>query len=851
MGLRRSRGNTSGTGEDSGTAGRGSSWLRDVGRDLRYGGRQLRGAPGFALTAAFTLALGIGVSTALFSVVYGVWIDAYPYRDFRGILFPRAFAHNGNFADSQNGVFVQRELLQMAGVPAVSEIAAYTLGSGYVNVMGLHGPESVHVFHVTGKTFDFLGVAPLHGRPILPSDIGPGGDAAPVLVLSFNLWRRMFDGDPSVVGRTLHLSGEPHLVVGVMPQRFGWGSATWPTNDGIWLPLATTDADARLRGWVRLREGVSWDVASEQFQALFLELAKVRPGSFPEQSFYTYLQRFEGGVGGTARYVREMRSSLRFLLYAVGFLLLIACTNVANLQLARGSARSREVAIRLAVGASRWRIVRQLLTENVVLALGAGVLGVALAIGLTRLIVALIPQGYVPSEAVIGTNVPVLLFAVAIAALSGVLFGMFPAIHGSKSDLNETLKDSGLGGGGVRGLRTRNLLVVVEIALSVLLVMGASLAVRGYLTLERPDPGLDPDRLARFSIGFASRMNSRPLTPEEARTVRAAPFSPDHNRYLQDLLPRLRRAPAIAAVALQQAASPRRFQIAGETTAGDARIAVQAVSGGYAAALGVPLVRGRDLSEADMAGPGTAALINEAASRLWTAGRNPIGAHVTLDLLRPTGVPMEVTVVGIVRDASGDEKPQPTVLVPFTTAISVSQPTLYVRTHQGNPLGQANVIRAESFALNPDAVLQNPQDLAMVHSAGRLQPRFNMALFGALAAIALALAAAGVYAVLSYQVARQRRDIGIRLALGAGAGRIIRTVLGLGARLVGVGIVLGIAASVGLGRFVTSQVFTVPKLDLAAGVVAVVILSAVAGLACYVPARRATRVNPLRVLRSD
>ncbi len=826
-------------------------WLRDLIRDLRYASRQLRQAPAFAATAALTLALGIGVSTAVFSVVYGTWIDAFPYRDFRGILFPRAWAHNGQFAQSQWGVFLQRELLPMAAVPGVAETAAYTLDSGNVTLMGPYGPESVHIFRVPGNTFHFLGVPPLLGRAIQPSDIRSTGEADPVVVLSFNLWRRMFDGDSSIVGRTIDLSGEPHRIVGVMPHRFGWGAATWPTNDGMWLPLGTIDANARLRAWVRLRDGVTEEVAAEQFQALFLQLAPVRPGSFPEQSFYTNFQRFERGVGGTAASVRQMRSSLTFLLYAVGFLLLIACTNVANLQLARGSARSREVAIRLAVGASRWRIVRQLLTENVVLALAAGVLGVALATGLTQLIIALIPRGYVPAESEIVTNLPVLLFAVGLATLSGILFGMFPAIHTSKPDLSETLKDTGVSIGGLRGLRTRNLLVVVEIALAVLLVVGASLAVRGYLTLERQDPGLDPERLIQTSVSFMSRTNIRAATPQEARAQRSAPLTIDQVRFLHDLPDRLRRLPAIEGVALQQSAGGRRYEIPGEVTPAEGGVSIQAVTGGYAAALGMPLVRGRDLPETDVARAESPALINEAASRLWTGGRDPIGARIRLNPARPTDAPLEATVVGILRDAPGEDKAEPTIFLPYETLLSVSTPILFVRTRHDGPLSSVNAIRAEAFALNADAVLQDPQDLDVVFAAGRLQPRFNMALFGALAAIALALAAAGVYAVLSYQVARQRREIGIRLALGASSGRIIATILALGGKLVGVGLIVGLAASVALGRFVTSQVFTVPELDIMAVVVAVTVLAGVAALACYLPARRATRVDPLKVLRSD
>jgi putative ABC transport system permease protein len=829
------------------------AWLSELSHDLRYAVRQLRGAPGFALTAALTLALGIGVSTALFSVVYGTWIDAFPYRDFRAILFPQAWAHDGTFADSQWGVFRQREYRTMTTVPAVAEVAAYTLDGGSVTMVGAHGPEQTRVFKVPGDSFAFLGVPPLIGRSIQPSDIRASGDAEAVVVLSYAIWQRMFNGDRSVVGRTMLMNGEPHLVIGVMPPRFGWGSASWPTNDQVWMPLGPNETNARLRAWVRLRTDVSQEVAAEQFQALFLQLAQIRPGSLPQQSFYTKFDPFEGGVGGTANSVKQMRASLRFLLFAVGFLLLIACTNVANLQLARGSARSRDVAIRLAVGASRWRIVRQLLTENIVLALAAGVLGVALAIGLTRLIVALIPQGFVPAESVIATNVPVLVFAVAIATLSGLLFGMFPAMHGSRADLNETLKDSGVGSGGQRGLRTRNLLVIAEIALSVLLITGASLAVRGYLTLEREEPPLNPDRLVRSGISFMSRPVLRPTTVEEARTMKPVPFTPEQVRFLHELPVRVRRLPTVESAVLQQSAGVRRYRIAGEVTPPDGRVGTQAVSAGYARSLGIPLVAGRDLAEAEVTRAAPVALINEAAARLWTSGRSPVGSRLGLDPMRPTDTPLEVEIVGVLRDPPSEESQQqsPAVFLPHTLAVSESTPMLYVRTRHRQPLNSANAIRAEAFTLNPDALVQRPQELELTYASTRLQPRFNLALFGALAAIALALASAGVYAVLSYHVARQRREIGIRLALGAGRGRILRMVFRLGGWLVGIGVAVGIGASLALSRYVTSQVFTVPEFNATAMVIAVAILVAVAALACLVPAYRATRVEPLRVLRSD
>ena len=463
-------------------------------RDVRLGFHVLRTNAGFTAVAILTLALGIGVSTALFSVVYGVWLNGYPYGRAGEILYARAKGTSGEFADSQNGVFQQREFLEFVRVPAVANSAAYTLGRS-VTVVGDHGPELVPAFYVSAHTFGFLGVAPILGRPIQPSDIRSGGDAEHVAVLSFNLWRRMFHSDPDAVGRTIMLSGAPHVIIGVMPRRFGWGSNSVPTNDGMYLPLATTDADARVRAWVRLRDGISPGVATQQFHAIFSELAK-QPGSFPETAFVTDLRQFVGGTGETARYVTEMRASLRLLLFAVGFL-------------------------------------------------GA-----------------------------------------AISLASGVLFGMAPAIHGAHANLNATLKDTGV-------------------------------------------------------------------------------------------------------------------------------------------------------------------------------------------------------------------------------------------------------------------------DLAAQFASGRLQPRFNMALFGGLAAIALALSGAGIFALLSYQVAGRRREIGIRLALGAGRGRILSMILGSGAQLIGIGLALGVAAGLAISRLVKSQIFTVPQTDSVALIVAVAILAAVAAAACYLPARRACRVNPLTVLRSD
>jgi hypothetical protein len=333
--------------------------------------------------------------------------------------------------------------------------------------------------------------------------------------------------------------------------------------------------------------------------------------------------------------------------------------------------------------------------------------------------------------------------------------------------------------------------------------------------------------------------------------MKPVPFTPEQVRFLQELPVRVRRLPTVEFAVMQQAVATRRYRITGELTPPDGRIGAQAVSAGYATALGIPLVGGRDLTGAEVDRAAPVALINETAARLWTGGRSPVGSRLGLDPLRPVDTPLELEVVGVLRDPPGEERQSPVVFLPNTLAVSESTPMLYVRTRHRQPLNSVNAIRAEAFALHPDALVQRPQELELTYASTTLQPRFNLALFGALAAIALALAAAGVYAVLSYHVARQRREIGIRLALGAGRGRIIRMVFRLGGWLVGIGVVVGVGASLALSRYVTSQVFTVPELNVTAMVVAVVILLGVAALACLVPAYRATRVEPLRVLRSD
>lgn len=546
--------------------------LDQTGRDIRFVWRSLWRRPGFVAGASLSLALGIGTSTALFSVVYGTWLDAYPYANAGDIVYPRARAIDGSFADSQNGVFRQREFLAFASLSSVADAMANSF-YGTVTIVGDNGPESVSSIGLSAHAFQFLGVNPLLGRSLAPSDIHPSGDAEHVAVLSFKLWRHMFHGDPNVVGRIVELSDVPYLIVGVMPARFGWGSASLPNNDGLYVPLATTDANARVRAWVRLRPGVSREAAIQEFRARFMTLAK-DDGSFPKSTFNTDFREFAAGTGDTAHYVTQMRATLRFLLGGVAFLLLIACSNVANLQLARGSARARETAIRRAIGGSRGRVFRQLLTESLILALFGGAAGIALAVGLTRPIAALIPRGYVPSESAITMNLPVLLAGLVISIASGVLFGVAPAIQGSTANLTDVLRDGGTTNSGHRGARTRDFLVVVQVALSVILLTGATLAIRSYAALAQSDPGFNPDRLFVTTVvpRATSASPGQPLRPDAMTELTA---------FVRDLPAIVMRAPSVEAATTSTYFRIYDLQIAGTPPRHDIRILGEAIGPEY------------------------------------------------------------------------------------------------------------------------------------------------------------------------------------------------------------------------------------------------------------------------------
>jgi putative ABC transport system permease protein len=708
-----------------------------------------------------------------------------------------------------------------------------------VLMTGEFSPESFGGVLLSGNAFNFLGVPPVIGRTIQPSDIRPDGQVEPVVVLSHKLWLRLFEGNPSALGRTLRLNGRPHTIVGVMPPRFGWYG-----NDGFWLPLSPARTDLPFVFPIfRLAPGVPKEVAEQQFSALMTHLAAEKPAAFPKQGFTSTLRNYLDVTVASG----EMRTSLQLLLGAVGFLLLIACANVANLQLARGTTRAREMAVRMSIGAGRRRLVRQLLTENVLLSVAGGIFGIGFAFAAIRSIVALMPEFYVPNESRVEINTPVLLFAFGISVLTGIVFGLAPALQTSKTDVTGALKASRSTGASADGRRTRDLLVVVEVALAVVLLVSASLTVRTFLVLQNMDPGINPDRVLAMGV---------PLPPAKYDTA------DKRNRFVEELLERVGGLPGVEAVAigLPFGGNQSPYTIAGQAPDDARRINVNLAAADHLRAYGIPLRSGRMFDASEVRRGDRVAVINEAAARLWPAGENPIGSRVRLGLLeRPpartfvdTARPPEVTIVGIVantRNAGLRTEPAPAVMIPYPIVATPGR-TLAVRT-AGDPDLLLNPIRGEVRAMDAEQPLGRPFTLAEILGQDVVQPRFTMALFSTFAALGLALAAAGIYSVLSFHVTRRTHELGVRMALGAPRRHVLGLMLSMGGRLVLIGLIVGVAASVASTRLLRSQLFGVQAGDPVAYTAVVALLAMVTLIACYIPARRAAAVDPMVALRQE
>jgi putative ABC transport system permease protein len=808
-------------------------WLEALAQDLAYAIRAFRRSPGFTLVALMSLTLGIGATTAIFSVIYGVLIAPYPYAKPDEIWAPQVRA-----LDNRGGhVYALDELRSLTDVPAFSDVMATSIET--VLMTGEFAPESFNGVLLSGNAFNFLGVPPVVGRTLQPTDIRQDGQAEPVVVLSDRLWHRLFEGHPSAVGRILQLNGQPHTIVGVMPPRFGWYG-----NDGFWLPLSPTRTDVPwINPIVRLAPGVSSAVAEEQLSALHQRLAREKPTTFPARGFTTTLRNYLDVTVASG----EMQTSLRLLLGAVAFLLLIACANVANLQLARGSARAREMAVRMSIGAGRRRLVRQLLTESVLLSVAGGALGVLFAFAATRSIVGLMPEFYVPNESRVAINIPVLLFSFGVSLLTGIVFGLAPALHTSRADVTDALRAGRSTGADTQGSHTRNLLVVIEVALSVVLLVSAGLTIRTFLVLQNMDIGIKADRVLIVGV---------PLPPAKYRTLE------ERNRFAQDLQERVASLPGVEAATfgLPFGGPQSPFLIVGQVADESKRIGLNLVGADHLRTFGIPLRAGRMFDAAEVRRGDRVAVINEAAARLWPAGENPIGSRLRLGALeRPpartladTNRPPDVTIIGVIantRNAGLRTDPAPVVVIPYSIVAPV-QRTLAVRS-AGDPTQLLNPVRAQVRAMDADQPLGRPITLGEILGQEVIQPRFTMALFTSFAALGLALAAAGIYSVLSFHVTRRTHELGVRMALGASRRHVLGLMLTMGGRLALVGLAVGVAASFASTRLLRSQLFGVEPADPLAYAAGAVVLGLVTLVACYIPARRAAAVDPAVALRQE
>jgi putative ABC transport system permease protein len=531
----------------------------------------------------------------------------------------------------------------------------------------------------------------------------------------------------------------------------------------------------------------------------------------------------------------------------VAFLLLIACANVANLQLARGTTRAREMAVRMSIGADRRRLVRQLLTENVLLAIIGGAAGVLFAFAAIRSIVALMPEFYVPNESRVDINLPVLLFALGVSVLTGIVFGLAPALQTSKPDVTDALKAARSTGGAAEGRRSRNLLVVIEVALAVVLLVSAGLTMRTFFVLQNIDAGIDPDRVLVINV---------PLPPAKYDTLEK------RNRFTRELLERVGGLPGVEAtgIGLPLGGPQSPYVIAGQKSDESKRILVNLSAADHLRAFGIPLRGGRMFDASEVNRGDRVAVINEAAARLWPAGENPIGSRLRLGVLErapartfvDTARPPDVTIVGVVgntRNTGLRGEPMPAAIIPYTI-VATSNRTLAVRT-AGDPNLLLNPVRAEVRAMDPEQPLGRPFTLNEILGQQVVQPRFTMALFSAFAALGLALAAAGIYSVLSFHVTLRTHELGVRMALGAQRADVLGLMLLMGGRLVFVGLVLGIAVSAAAARLLRSQLFGVQPVDPLAYAAVIVLLSVVTLAACYLPARRAAGVDPMVALRQE
>ena len=812
-------------------AGRTGFALETFFQDIRYGLRSLLKKPGFTLTAVIALALGIGANTAIFSVINGVLLRSLSYANPERIvmLWEKSLTNGNqrNVISPGNFLDWKKQSTSFEQMAAVWDLRVNLTG-------GSSEPEEIKVQCVSDGFFSSLGVQPSLGRAFLPAEDTTGNDL--VIILSYQLWQTRFGSDPQIVGKQATVNGRQRTVVGVMPPGFHF------LDDQVkaWAPLALDPAinyrettGRFLRAVGRLKPGVNM----QQAQAELAGIAKQLEQAYPTKNIgwgINVVPMHEQIVG-------EIRPILLVLLAAVAFVLLIACANVANLLLSRAAARQKELALRAALGAGRMRLVRQMLTESVLLGLMGGAIGVLLAHWGIRVLSAFGPDN-IPRLNEINIDPRVLAFTLGLSLLTGVLFGLVPALQASRPDLNDALKEGSRGSTGGRGGTLRNTFVVAEVSLALVLLVGAGLMIRSFIRLQSVETGFHPDNLLTMRLQLPRKKYSEPH-----QIV-------DFFRQAQERVASIPGVQAVGAISYLPLtgglASRDSFKIPGQpppAVGQEPGVEVRVVTPTYFQAMGIPLLKGRLLNERDVKET-RVLLINETMAKRYFPNTDPVGKQLEV-MWDGSGPDQIVGVVGDIHEGSLNKEPEPAIYWSHARE-PYSGMALVVRAN-GDASRLATAVQKEIRAVDPEQPIADVSTMDQVISKSIARPRFNTLLLSIFAGLALVLASVGLYGVMNYSAAQRTHEVGIRMALGATRGDIMRLVVGNGMVLTLIGIAIGVAASLGLTRVMQTFLFGVGTTDAFTFVAVSVLLSTVALVANYIPARRATRVNPVIALRYE
>lgn len=816
---------------------RGGGWIETLMQDVRYGARVLARNKAYTLVAVLTLGLGIGANTAIFSVVNELLLRPLPYPGAERI----AMLWEISPEEGRPNVISPANFLAWREQGTLFESMAAFFDQR-LNLTGGGEPEEVAVQHATPELFQVLGAEPFLGRSMTAADAL--ADAPDVALLSHGFWLRRFGGDRGVIGKPILLNGLPHTVIGILPPGFRWhirqmSNTTKPAE--IWTALALPTAEPGARGRylaavARLKPGVTQEQADSELKTIAARTELDSP-------------RFNKGFSAQVLPLREqlvgkVRPALLVLLGAVGFVLLIACANVASLQLSRAAAREREIVLRTALGARRLRVVRQLLTESLLLAALGCALGLLLALWGIRALAAISPPDVVDLHGV-GLSLPVLAVTLAVSLLTGLLFGLAPALEATRLNLGDALKEDGKGAGGyARSNRLRGALVVAEVALALVLLVGAGLLMKSFLRLQGIDPGFQRENVLTLVMRLPG--GKYPENPQKVAFYREA------GERLR-ALPGVRDFGMVNYLPLYGGLGARTgFTVDGRPVPPDGEgpgVDVRVTDAGYFRAMGIPLLRGRGFTESEIAEARNVVVISETMARQHFPGEDPIGKRIRVEMSLDPPAAEIVGIVGDVRYESLVDEAYPTVYMPIPD-LTYPFMTLVLRAGD-DPLQLAPVVRQALREIDPDQPVSDVRTLDKVMSETVARPRFNTLLLGLFAGLATLLAAVGIFGVMSYSVTLRTREIGLRMALGAQPGEVLRLILKQGLFLTTLGIAIGLAGAFALTRVLSGLLFGVGSTDPATYAAIVLLLALVSLIACYLPARRATRVDPLIALRHD